>query len=236
MTSPVPPPGGSSYEPRVISDSMPPARAAASVTWAALPLLSLGWATPLTFTAAALWRRRTHLVIAALVYVGIFMVQIVLAPQIDYDDTARRLFHATVFCQAIIGCFHAFYLRRGVFDPHAVAGTAGNEAAIGRVRMQRVLRQKARDLARDDPGLAKELRIGRPDLRRQFNDGGLVDVNHAPPEALTTLPGITGEMAERVVRLREETGCYVSAEELSARAELPPSLTPDLAEYTIFLP
>lgn len=235
MNSPVPRPDGRPYDPRAISDAMPPGRAAMSVTWAALPLLTLGWATPVCFTGAALWRRRAHLVIAALVYVGLFAVQLVLAPRIGVDDTARRLVHATTFCQAVIGCFHAFYVRRMVFDPHSVAGTAGNEAAIELVRRQRVLRHKARDLVRNDPALARELHIGRPDLVRHYDDGGLVDVNHAPVSALTSLPGVTEELARRIVKVREETGIFVAPEELSARADLPPALTADLAEYTIFL-
>lgn len=235
MNSPVPRPDGRPYDPRAISDGMSPGRAALSVTWAALPLLTLGWATPLCFTGAALWRRRVHLVIAALVYVGVFAVQLVLAPKVRTDETARGLAQATLFCQAVLGCFHAFYIRRGVFDPHAVAGTAGNEAAIELVRRQRVLRQKARELAAGDPGLARELRIGRPDLVRHFDDGGLVDVNHAPAIALTELPGVTEEMARRIVKVRDETGVFVAPEELSARADLPPSLTSGLTEFAIFL-
>jgi hypothetical protein len=40
--------------------------------------------------------------------------------------------------------------------------------------------------ATDAPGpvLARELRIGRPDVPRQFDDGGLVDLNHAPVPVL----------------------------------------------------
>ncbi|MFC7732960.1 hypothetical protein [Actinomadura keratinilytica] len=64
--------------PRVPSDSMPPGRAALSVTWAALPFLSLGYLTPFTFAGAALWRRNTHLVVAALVYAAVFVAQVVL--------------------------------------------------------------------------------------------------------------------------------------------------------------
>jgi hypothetical protein len=37
--------------------------------------------------------------------------------------------------------------------------------------------------------MAWELRIGRPDLPRVYDDGGLIDVNHVPPQVLATLPG-----------------------------------------------
>jgi hypothetical protein len=222
------------YEPRVPSDSMPPGRAALSVTWAALPFLSLGYATPFTFAAAALWRRSAHLVLASLAYIAVFVLLLVLLPDID-QATARRAIGILTFVLAVVGCGHAFLIRRRVFDPDGLSGV-DNEAVIERVRRQRLLREKARKLALDDPGLARELRIGRPDLPRQFNDGGLIDVNHAPAEALTLLPGITPELAVKIERVRAETGGFVSAEEMSAVAGLPPALTSDVADYAVFLP
>jgi hypothetical protein len=226
--------------PRVPSDGMSPGRAALSVTWAGLPMLTLGLATPFCFAAAAFWRHRVHLILAALAYTGILILQLAVRPDMNGADeaaaeTARTIFGACVFLQTVGGCFHAFLVRRRVFDPHGVDGTAGNEAAIESVRKRRVLRQKARELARTDVGLARELRIGRPDLPRHYDDGGLVDVNRAPARVLTALPGVTPELAARIERVRDEAGGFVSAEELSALAGLPPELTAELAEYAIFL-
>jgi hypothetical protein len=236
-TPPAPREGGPApYEPRVPSDTMPPGRAALSVSWAALPFLTLGWATPFTFAAAALWRRTPHVVTAALVYVGVFALQIVVYPDIGHDHRSRAVFGACVLVQAIVACAHAFIIRRRVFDPSGTEGMGSNEAAIEWVRRQRLLRQKARELAQGDPGLARELRIGRPDLPRRYDDGGLVDVNHAPVPSLETLPGITYELAARIERVRAEVGGFTSAEELSAVAALPPALTADLAEFGLFLP
>jgi Helix-hairpin-helix motif len=230
MTSPAP------YEPRVPSDSMPPARAALSVTWAALPFLTLGWATPFVFAGAAIWRRTGHLMIASVIYLGLFALQTVLLPVIDTDPGAERLYGACLLTQMVVGCFHAFLVRRRVFDPEGTGGVARNEAAIGMVRQQRLLRAKARELAATDPAMAKELRIGRPDLPRRYDDGGLIDVNHAPAGVLTMLPGITDELARRIEKVRAETGGFLSAEELSTLAGLPPALTADLSEYGVFLP
>jgi DNA uptake protein ComE-like DNA-binding protein len=229
-----------SYQPRVPSDLMPPVRAAVSASWALLPILTIGWATPFTFAIAALWRRSVPLVMAAAFYLGVFAVQVVLYPKV-YPDTgtsqdhgAQLLFNMCMLVQAVVGCVHAFLVRRRVFDPDGLAGT--NETAVAQVRKQRALRQKARELAGSDPGLARELRIGRPDLARRYDDGGLVDVNHAPVSALVTLPGITPELAARIDAMRTEVGGFMSAEELSAVAALPPALTPDLAEHALFLP
>ena len=85
-----------------------------------------------------------------------------------------------------------------------------------------------------DPALARELRIGRPDLPREYDDGGLVDINHAPAEVIAT-SGMTLELAQKIVEVRETVGGFISAEELSATVGLPPQLTADLAEYTIYL-
>lgn len=222
------------YEPRVPSDSMPPGRAALSVTWAALPFLTLGYATPFTFAAAALWRRSAHLLVSTTVYLGVFALMLFLVPGMGKDDGAERYVGMLMFVLAVVGCAHAFIIRRRVFDPHGLSAV-DNEAVVERVKRQRLLRDKARTLAESDPGLARELRIGRPDLPRQYNDGGLVDVNHAPPEALTLLPGVTPELAARIERVRAETGGFVSAEELSAVAGLPPALTGDLADYAVFI-
>ncbi|KAB2345486.1 ComEA family DNA-binding protein [Actinomadura rudentiformis] len=221
------------YEPRVPSDSMPPGRAALSVTWAALPFLTLGYATPFTFAAAALWRRSAHLLVASAAYISVFTLLLVLMPDIEQDGP-RRVIGILTFLLAVVGCGHAFLIRRRVFDPDGLSGV-DNEAVIERVRRQRLLRDKARKLAADDPGLALELRIGRPDLPREYNDGGLVDVNHAPAEALTLLPGVTPELAVRIERVRAETGGFMSAEELSAVAGLPPALTAGVADYAVFI-
>ncbi|MEV4004130.1 helix-hairpin-helix domain-containing protein [Actinomadura sp. NPDC049753] len=222
------------YEPRVPSDSMPPGQAALSVTWAALPFLSLGFATPFTFAAALLWRRSLHLLVSTAVYAGVFALMLSLLSGTGEDEGTVRAAGMLMSLLAVVGCGHAFLIRRKVFDPHGLSGV-DNEAVVERVKRQRLLRQKARELAASDPGLAKELRIGRPDLPHQYNDGGLVDVNHAPVQTLTLLPGVTPELAATIERVRAETGGFVSAEELSAVAGLPPSLTGDLAEYAVFI-
>ncbi|WP_067820166.1 ComEA family DNA-binding protein [Actinomadura kijaniata] len=224
MNAPVP-----NGPPRVPSDSMPPGRAALSVTWAALPVLTLGYGTAFTFAAAALWRRSLHLLLASLAYIGLFVT--LLRVQ---GDGPERLAGVLIFALAVVGSAHAFLIRSRVFDPDGLSGI-GNEQVVERVRRQRLLREKARELAARDPGLARELRIGRPDLPREYQDGGLVDVNHAPAGVLTQLPGVTGEMAEQIVRVRAETGGFLSAEELSAVAGLPPDLTPGIADHAVFI-
>ncbi|WP_141577224.1 helix-hairpin-helix domain-containing protein [Actinomadura sp. WMMA1423] len=222
------------YEPRVPSDTMPPGRAALSVTWAALPFLTLGFGTPFAFAAVLLWRRSLHLLVSTVAYAGVFALLVSQLSAAGGERGDQRFTGMLMALLAVVGCGHAFLIRRGVFDPHGLSGV-DNEAVVERVKRQRLLRERARALAASDPGLARELRIGRPDLPREYNDGGLVDVNHASAEALTLLPGITEELAAVIERVRSETGGFVSAEELSAVAGLPPSLTGDVADYAVFI-
>ncbi|MGW0469023.1 hypothetical protein ACWDX6_27760 [Streptomyces sp. NPDC003027] len=86
-----------------------------------------------------------------------------------------------------------------------------------------------------DPALARELRIGRPDLRRQFDDGGLVDVDHVPATILATLPGCTPELADRVVRVRDEHHGFTFVQEPEVYADLPEGLADELTERLLFL-
>ncbi|GAA2606164.1 helix-hairpin-helix domain-containing protein [Actinomadura fulvescens] len=135
----------------------------------------------------------------------------------------------------IAGTVHAFSVRPSVF-PRPGPHSRQNEYAIHVAKYRRMLREDARRIVTEDPALAHELRIGRPDLPRTYDDGGLVDVNHAPSDILATLPGITTEQVERIVRRRGDQGGFVSAEELAVDADLPPDLLPHLIEYAIFLP
>jgi hypothetical protein len=122
--------------------------------------------------------------------------------------------------------------RRPVIGPRANT----NAQAVAAATMRRELRRRARELVAADPGLARELRIGRLDLPRQYDDGGLIDVNHVPPPSLTALSGVTPEIAERIVSIRERVGPFSSAEELVITADLHPDLTAEIREYGIFPP
>lgn len=101
-----------------------------------------------------------------------------------------------------------------------------------RERIER--RAEGRRLAAQDPVLARELGVGRPDVPRA-DDYGLVDVNHAAPNALCQLPGITPQIAARIEQARQSALSFTSAEDLCVTLDLPPGLTGDLREHAIFL-
>ena len=99
----------------------------------------------------------------------------------------------------------------------------------------RKLRQQAMAIVAGDPALARELRIGRPDLPRQFDDGGLIDVNHVPEGVLVDRLGLSPAEAARVVDARERLGGFCSAAELCAFAEVPDASIDVVRERLVFL-
>ncbi|MDL4777612.1 ComEA family DNA-binding protein [Actinomadura xylanilytica] len=211
----------------------PPASEPQGILWAFVPFLTLGFGTPFSFLYAAMRRNSWNLGMTALGYgVGTGAVLMLMGTG---EPLTALLGSVMMMMLWIAGSAHSFAVRGSVF-PRANPHSRHNAHAIEVARYRRMLRADARGLAAEDPGLAHELRIGRPDLPRAYDDGGLIDVNHAPPPVLATLPGLSPELVERVVSRRGEQGGFVSAEELSVDADLPPEVLPKLAEYAIFLP
>lgn len=215
------------------------AETALSVVWALLPLLTFGIATTLVFVYPAVVLRKFVHWAAVAGYLA--LTAATLAATDSGSTTGRAIFWATLVPLWLGGTAHALAIRSRAFSaPPRPAEPRGLPArgysdAVAAVTGRKELRAAAREAARD-PVMAWELRIGRPDLPRRYDDGGLVDVNHAPPYVLGALPGMTPELVDRILAAREEGGGFSSVEELSALAELPPTLTETLGEYTIFLP
>ncbi|TDD28415.1 helix-hairpin-helix domain-containing protein [Actinomadura sp. KC06] len=216
---------------------MPPAPIAPSETargilWAFVPFITLGYGTPISFLYAAIRRGSWNLGATAAGY-GVGTAGVITLLQME-NPILIVLGTFVAVLLWISGTAHAFAVRSSVF-PREVPRNRLNEHAIEVAMYRRSLRDEARTLAAEDPALARELRIGRPDVPRTYDDGGLVDVNHVPPEVLAALPGMTPELAERVVRRREEHGGFVSAEEMAVDADIPPDVLPEMADFTIFL-
>ena len=218
----------------------PPQQSSAqSFLWALAPLLTCGWATPFTMGYAAARLKSKLLAASALVY-GLGLLAFFFGVAVQPDDDLPGLFDALagfgLFGNWAGGTIHSLLIRPKVFGlADGGPPRTPNEQAVAAAKHRRTLRDQARELADRDPALAWELRIGRPDLPRNYDDGGLVDVNHAPVALIATLPGMTPELAEKVVRTRGVVGSFVSAEDLSATVDLPPNITAELAEYTIYL-
>lgn len=95
-------------------------------------------------------------------------------------------------------------------------------------------RQKARRIVKRDPRLADELGIGRPDLGKAFDDGGLIDVNHVPEPFLLHLPGVNQDLATRIVDLRRSVGGFDAAGDLEITLDLEPGTLDSAKDLMIF--
>jgi hypothetical protein len=81
---------------------------------------------------------------------------------------------------------------------------------------RRAARRRARDLAERDPAQARAAGVGRPDLPRALDDGGLLDLNALDAAALVAHGGLDPDTAARVVAGRP----YAGWPEVEARAGL----------------
>jgi DNA uptake protein ComE-like DNA-binding protein len=117
--------------------------------------------------------------------------------------------------------------ERQMASPLAAAAEAGAE------RLQD--RAQARRIVRENPALAREIGIGRPD-RSGAADAGLVDVNNASVTALLTLPGVGGDLATQIIEAREKVHGFSSVEDMGAALDLDGNLVDGLRDQAVFLP
>jgi SARP family transcriptional regulator, regulator of embCAB operon len=134
-------------------------------------------------------------------------------------------FVATAMVPWLVGSIHLALLGYG---------TVGRSRRADRERRAR--REQALQIVRWKPELARELLIGRPDMPRQFDDGGLVDINAVPGYVIATLPGVTTYLTQLIVADREIHGGYASIDHMVARQLLTPALAASLREILIFGP
>jgi len=120
--------------------------------------------------------------------------------------------------------------------PSYVAETASSFARGREAAEQRLAqRREGQRIAAEQPDLAVELGIGRPDLRGAQH-AGLVDVNNAPAATLVTLPGIDDALATRIVELRAELNGFASVHDLGGVVDLDGNAVQRLQDRVVFLP
>jgi len=199
--------------------------------WALVPAVTFGWGAPFTFTYAAIRLRSARLGVMAALY-GVVAVVSFFLVGVTNSDTAWQgnVGTAMALVEAGVATAHAFVLRARLLRLPSLDQEALDDAT-SRIR----LRERARHVVATNPGLANELRIGRPDLPRQFDDGGLIDANHAPLSVLESVPGITSEIGDQIVAVRDGIGGFDSLDDLSITLNLPPQALDHAADFLVFL-
>ena len=112
----------------------------------------------------------------------------------------------------------------------------GLTIALSRDTQRSRQRDQARHFAHLQPERARHLGVGRPDLFRAFDDGGLVDLNHTPGHELARLPGFDPQIGHRIVVERSQRGAFTQPEELVTRGIVTTGALHRVAPLLICLP
>lgn len=178
-------------------------------------LLSLGILSFVPFVHAALRTRRQLHRLAAVLYTAAVITVFLIPTSAAGGGILIGLM--------IIAFIHAVVLRRQVWAHPRAADVepARPDPAVAVVLAARARRVEARRMAAADPLLARELRIGRPDLGPEYDDGGLVDLGGAPPAAMAAVCGIDLALAERIVEVRAAGILIASVDDVLLAADIP---------------
>jgi hypothetical protein len=154
-----------------------------------------------------------------------------LAPSlVEEDSDAAGVAGVAILCVWVLGIGHSLVVR-----PRYVRRMETIAAPMSAARERLASREEALRIAREQPELALELGIGRPD-RTGAMDAGLVDVNSAPPDVLERLSGIDRATARRIVAVREQLDGFSSLEDFGMTMDLDGGTVEDLRGRVVFLP
>ncbi|MGY1792836.1 hypothetical protein ACI796_02480 [Geodermatophilus sp. SYSU D00525] len=131
----------------------------------------------------------------------------------------------------VVACFRLQRLRSHVYERELAL--IGADPAMTRALEARRRRDEARSLFMRDPALARELGIGRPDLGRGYDDGGLVDINTAPAAVIASRLELDTATAHAIVDARSVRGGYYALSELFIDVALPVHAQERLNERTV---
>jgi Helix-hairpin-helix motif len=222
-----------------VTQQHPPARTSGA-WYFGLTILSAGLLAAIPFWHAWSRLRTDKLRTLALAYTAVDVALIVLI-SLTPDRTANQSGNQTVstiggfavIAVVVAACIQLRGIRHAVFAaPRAISIDA--DPVVARALAARQRRIEARKLWTSDPAMARELGVGRPDLGRGFDDGGLVDLNAASAPVMARVCGIDQRQAEAIVAARTARGgSYFNLGELFVDISLPESVQGALTEHAI---
>jgi hypothetical protein len=226
-----------------------PVRHRSTWWWFLVPVLSFGLGTfAVVFIAAVTLKARLQLLAAAgyllvnILYFGLAVATTgAHAGLLATPSTAVRI-AAYPFLVVTwgVGTLHTVYLQWLAARPDSVTtGPAEpTDPAVIAATERAARRAEARRVADTDPALAHELKIGRPDLLgRQYDDGGLVDVNHVPAGWIALALRIPRPLADQIVAARDRRHGFRHAEELVIYCDgMTPERLAEIGDLLLFRP
>ncbi len=114
----------------------------------------------------------------------------------------------------VVACVQQAKLRREILRQAPGERLDGSGPALEAALAARERRAEARKLALGDPLIARDLRVGRPDLQRNYDDGGLVDLNNAPAAVIGSVCGLDAATAEAIVEIRTAVGGFTTVDDV----------------------
>ncbi|GAA4246331.1 hypothetical protein GCM10022255_017140 [Dactylosporangium darangshiense] len=206
--------------------------------WFLIPLLTFGAGSgPMVVYGGARLRSRGHIAAGA-VYGALFIVFFVGAQFTDDNSTGPldAVISTAWLVSWLAGTVHTAILERIVKSGRRRQSHPVDPVlAAAQDRLAR--REQARALLASNPALAGELLIGRPDLYRQYDDGGLVDVNNVPSAVLAHELRLPAETAEQIADARERLGGFSSPDEILVYcAGITPAQLGNIRDRLVFLP
>jgi hypothetical protein len=204
--------------------------------WTSVPIWSISFLSCLPFLFYALARRRRQDWAVFAGYLAATVAVTVALSVVTSDSGASAGVGLGLIALAGCAATHAFVLYRPGRGPVPGAPDVRqvNQAAVSQARDRIERRKEARHLVATNPALARDLMIGRPDFRRVYDDGGLVDVNHVPGGFLGPGLGLSREEEADVLAARANLGRFTNADELCAYTRLSPERVDELREWMIF--
>jgi DNA uptake protein ComE-like DNA-binding protein len=209
--------------------------------WFFVHVLSLGILAAVPFAHAAVRSRRVgHAILAAVVLVGTVLAFLLIGTG-EHDAAGRSVGFAgsiggTLMVVILLGgLVGLIVVRQQIYGARASASPTASQPAVARALAARSRREEARRLVASDPLLARELRIGRPDLPREYDDGGLVDLNSAPAQVVASVCGLEPVQAARIVQARQAAGRFAAVDDVFSWTELPVSLWDQVRDRAVVL-
>jgi DNA uptake protein ComE-like DNA-binding protein len=192
--------------------------------------LPLGLSTFAAFGYIGIRARRRRWLAWAGIYAATLAGWLVLDTPANAGGTARGVGAVLWLVTWVGGGVHAL-----VVSNDAVRRIHGSEDPRVEAAEERIERRaEGKRMLASQPALARELGIGRPDIAGA-DDFSLIDVNHVPAAVLTGLPGITGDLANRIVAERAPVGGFSSVDDLGVVLDLPAATVDALRPLTIFV-
>lgn len=221
-----PGPGAAGQGAKIVSHGLMPA----------IPLVTCGlgaWAPPLYSgllrKGDAAFRRNMFLLAGGLVI--LLIIAFVLLATAPTDASGTPVGVASNVGAALVLAVMAGGTATAVMTRNNATSLAGTAQELQR----RDQRARYRKLVQSDHALAASIRVGRPDLPRDYDDGGLLDVNTLPQEALRNFGDLTPDEAARIISARDQLGRFAGFNELHAYVDLPEGTHARLREVAVFL-